>query len=52
MSEQPVASDPRVDAAMTRLADLDGKPVAEHVEIFEDVQRRLQEALTGLDDET
>ena len=45
MSEQPVASDPRVDAAVARLADLDGKPVAEHVEIFEDVQRRLQEAL-------
>jgi hypothetical protein len=52
VSEQPIESDPRVAAAVARLADLDGKPVAEHVEVFEDVQRRLQEALTGLDDET
>jgi hypothetical protein len=52
VSEQPLASDPRVDAALARLSDLDGKPVAEHVKVFEDVQRRLQEALTGLDDET
>jgi len=52
VTEQPVAGDPRVDAAVARLADLDDRPVAEHVEVFEDVQRRLQEALAGLDDET
>jgi hypothetical protein len=52
MSEQPAATDPRVDAALARLSDTEDRPVAEHVEVFEDVQRRLQEALAGLDDET
>jgi hypothetical protein len=44
--------DPRVDAATKRLADVQGRPAADHVDVFEDVHRRLQEALTGLDGET
>ncbi|QFG20069.1 hypothetical protein [Actinomadura sp. WMMB 499] len=37
--------DPRVDAVLARLGDLAGRPVPEHVEIFEDVHRSLQELL-------
>ena len=40
---------PRVDEALARLVDLDGRAVADHVEIYEDVHRRLQEALADLD---
>lgn len=39
--------DPRVDAAVARLGELGGRPVAEHVEIFEDVHQRLQELLAA-----
>ncbi|WP_216651280.1 hypothetical protein [Actinomadura litoris] len=41
--------DPRVDAALARLGDLPGRPVPEHVEIFEDVHQRLQELLAAAD---
>lgn len=37
--------DPRVDAVLARLGDLAGRPVPEHVEVFEDVHRSLQELL-------
>lgn len=43
--------DERVDAAMARLGELDGAPTASHPEIFQDVHRRLQETLTGIDGE-
>lgn len=39
--------DPRVDAAVARLSELGGRPVPAHVEIFEDVHRRLQELLAS-----
>ncbi len=38
-------ADPRVDDALARLDELPQRPVAEHVELFDDVQRRLREAL-------
>jgi len=41
--------DPRVDDAIARLDDLDGSPTSEHVEIVDDVHRRLQSALSDLD---
>jgi hypothetical protein len=41
--------DPRVDAAVARLAELGGRPVPEHVEVFEDVHQRLQELLASAD---
>jgi hypothetical protein len=50
--EAAATEDPRVDAAVARLRDTEGRPAAEHVEVFEDVHRRLQEALAGLDGET
>ncbi|MFC9976552.1 hypothetical protein ACFVH6_37205 [Spirillospora sp. NPDC127200] len=42
--------DARVDAALARLAELAGTPVAAHVEVFEDVHQRLQELLAAADD--
>jgi hypothetical protein len=41
----PAAGDPRVDAAMRRAAELAVTSPTEHVEIYEDVHRRLQEVL-------
>jgi hypothetical protein len=39
-----------VDAALGRLRDLEGAPVEAHVEIFDDVQRQLHEALAELEE--
>ena len=41
----PPSGDPRVDAAMERAAELAGTSPTEHVEIYEDVHRSLQEVL-------
>jgi hypothetical protein len=41
----PASGDPRVDAAMQRTAELAGTSPTEHVEIYEDVHRSLQEVL-------
>lgn len=45
LGEEKPIEDPRVLAALERLADLDGLPVAEAVEVFTDVHARLNEAL-------
>jgi hypothetical protein len=42
---------PAADSALERLRDIDTAPLEEHVEIFDDVQRRLHEGLAELDDE-
>lgn len=47
--EPPMTGDVRVDAATGGLAVLATKPVAEHVEAYEDVHRQLHEALSDLD---
>jgi hypothetical protein len=39
-----------VDAAAGRLRDADGLPVEGHIEVYEDVHRRLREALAALDE--
>jgi hypothetical protein len=39
-----------VDVAQARLRDVDESPVEAHVEIFDDVQRQLHDALAELDD--
>ena len=41
--------EPRVDAALARLDELDGLPVTEHRAVFEDVHRRLKDVLGELD---
>jgi len=48
MATLPVTGEARVDDALGRLADLQGLPVHEHVDVFEDVQRRLHETLADL----
>jgi hypothetical protein len=39
------------DSALVRLHDVAAAPLDEHVEIFDDVHRRLHEGLAELDDE-
>jgi hypothetical protein len=39
------------DAAADRLSELDDAPLEEHVGIYEDVHRRLQEGLSDLDEQ-
>jgi hypothetical protein len=46
MSDTPAA----VTAARTRLDALEGAPVGEHVEVFDEVHRLLQDALATLDE--
>jgi len=50
-TEGETTGDERVDAAMARLGELEGVPTSAHPEIFQDVHRWLQEALTGIDGE-
>lgn len=56
MSEQPVApaagtGDPRIDAAVDRLADLDRMPVREHAQRYDEVHAALQDTLYSLDED-
>ncbi|CAB4331478.1 MAG: hypothetical protein F2839_01100 [Actinobacteria bacterium] len=48
MSSLPITGEPRVDDALARLTDLQTLPVDEHLEVFEDVQRRLHDTLADL----
>jgi hypothetical protein len=45
----PATGEPRVDAALDRLQDVAAAPVDEHVAIYDDVHRRLQDALADPD---
>jgi hypothetical protein len=47
--ERPATGEPRVDAALARLDELEGLPVTEHRAVFEDVHRRLRDVLGELD---
>lgn len=47
---EPAQEPAALAAAMTRLDDLEGRPVAEHVEVFDEVHRHLQDALATLDE--
>lgn len=46
----PATGDARVDDALGRLGDLTGLPVEEHLAVYEDVHRRLHDALADLDE--
>jgi hypothetical protein len=42
---EPTGADPRIAAAVARLDGLGDRPPVEHVEVYEDVHRVLQESL-------
>jgi hypothetical protein len=46
---QGATGDPRVDEAVATMASLDGAPVTDHVAVFDEVHRRLQDTLATLD---
>lgn len=50
-TEGETTGDERVDAAIARLGELEAARTAAHPEIFQDVHRRLQDALAGIDGE-
>jgi len=47
---EPSTSAPAADQAAERLQAIDDAPLDEHVEIYEDVHRHLQEGLAELDE--
>ena len=47
----PPTGEPRVDAALDRLGELDQAPLSRHVEVYEAVHTLLHDALSGLDEE-
>lgn len=47
--EAPDTGDARVDAVLAPLATLADAPIAEHVGVYDDVHRGLQDALADLD---
>lgn len=48
--EPEQTGDARVDEALQRLAELEDKPVGEHVAVVEDIHRVLQDALAEDED--
>lgn len=44
-----ITGDARVDAATARLEEIPDLPVADHVAVYDDVHRRLQDALSDAD---
>jgi hypothetical protein len=49
--QPPASGDDRVDAVLASLSDLDDRPVAEHVPVFESAHDRLRDALARAGDE-
>lgn len=45
----PTTSDPRVDDALSRLAEVDSLPLTEQVEVYTDIHRRLAGVLSDPD---
>jgi hypothetical protein len=45
----PMSADPRVDDALSRLAEIDNLPLTEQVEVYSDIHRRLAGVLADPD---
>jgi len=41
------AERPDIDSALARLSDLEALPVEEHVAVYDEIHRRLRDALDG-----
>ena len=50
MTAPETAEPPAVATALRRLEGLQDRPVGEHVEVFDEVHRLLQDALATLDE--
>jgi hypothetical protein len=50
-TSRPHTGEQAVDEALRRLDELAERPVAEHVAVFDDSHRQLQDALADLDEE-
>jgi hypothetical protein len=46
-----VTGEPAVDTAIERLGELDELPVSEHVAVFDEAHRLLQDSLADLDED-
>jgi hypothetical protein len=49
LGDVPVTGEPRVDAATARLDEVTDLPTTDHVAVYDDVHRRLQDALADAD---
>ena len=49
-AKPPTTGVPAADEARERLGAIDDAPLEEHVEVYEDVHRRLQEGLADFDE--
>jgi hypothetical protein len=45
----PETGEPRVDEVLDKLAGIEGRPTTEHVGVYDEVHRGLQDALANLD---
>lgn len=50
MAPVTATGDYRVDVALSRVEELAGLPVAEHVAVYDDMHQQLQSALADLDE--
>ncbi len=48
-ADLPETGDPRVDEVLGKLAGIEGRPTTEHVGVYDEVHRGLQDALANLD---
>lgn len=47
--EVPETGEPRVDEVLSTLAGIENRPTSEHVGVYDEVHRGLQDALANLD---
>ena len=48
-ADVPETGDPRIDEVLSGLSGIEGRPTAEHVGVYDEVHRGLQDALANLD---
>jgi hypothetical protein len=48
-ADVPETGEPRVDEVLSKLAGVENRPTSEHVGVYDEVHRGLQDALANLD---